>query len=76
MKHAIGLLYLATACVGFYWSLYLTLTGLYGVPFSVWYVQVSGPSYGDGVDIRVVERNGRIVSGYPTNLPRNPPGNP
>jgi hypothetical protein len=26
----------------------------------------------DGVDIRVVERDGRIVTGYPTNLPRNP----
>jgi RHS repeat-associated protein len=26
----------------------------------------------DGVDIRVVERDGRIVTAYPTNLPRNP----
>jgi hypothetical protein len=40
MKHAIGLLYLTTACVGFYWSLYLTLTGLYGVPFSGWYILI------------------------------------
>ena len=40
MKHAIGLLYLTTACVGFYWSVYLTLTGLYGVPFSMWYLLI------------------------------------
>lgn len=26
----------------------------------------------DGVDIRVVERDGRIVTSYPTNVPRNP----
>lgn len=26
----------------------------------------------DGVDIRVILRNGDIVTGYPTNLPRNP----
>jgi hypothetical protein len=38
MKHIIGLLYLTTASVGLYWSIYLTLTGLYGVPFSSWYV--------------------------------------
>jgi hypothetical protein len=40
MKHIIGLLYLATALVGFYWSIYLTLTGLYGLPFSTWYVVI------------------------------------
>jgi hypothetical protein len=40
MKHVIGLLYLATASVGFYWSIYLTLTGLYGLPFSPWYVVI------------------------------------
>lgn len=40
MKHAIGLLYIATALVGFYWSVYLTLTGLYGLPFSLWYAVV------------------------------------
>lgn len=26
----------------------------------------------EGVDIRVIERDNRIVTGYPTNLPRNP----
>lgn len=40
MKHAIGLLYVTTACVGFYWSLYLTFTGLYGVPFSGLYILI------------------------------------
>jgi hypothetical protein len=40
MRHVIGLLYLATALVGFYWSIYLTLTGLYGIPFSRWYVVI------------------------------------
>jgi hypothetical protein len=40
MKHIIGLLYLATALVGFYWSTYLTLTGLYGMPFSRWYIVI------------------------------------
>jgi hypothetical protein len=36
MKHAVGLLYVVTALVGFYWSIYLTLFGLYGAPFSPW----------------------------------------
>jgi hypothetical protein len=40
MRHIIGLLYLSTALVGFYWSIYLTLTGLYGIPFSVWYLVI------------------------------------
>jgi len=40
VKHVIGLLYLATALVGFYWSIYLTLIGLYGIPFSPWYVVI------------------------------------
>jgi uncharacterized membrane protein YadS len=40
MRHAIGLLYLGTALVGFYWSIYLTLTGLYGLPFSPWYAVI------------------------------------
>lgn len=40
MRHAIGLLYIATALVGFYWSIYLTLTGLYGLPFSLWYAVI------------------------------------
>ena len=30
-------LYLADSLVGLYWAIYLTLTGLYGVPFSSWY---------------------------------------
>lgn len=30
-------LYLADSAVGLYWAIYLTLTGLYGVPFSNWY---------------------------------------
>jgi hypothetical protein len=37
LRHLIGLLYVSTALVGFYWSIYLTLTGLYGIPFSAWY---------------------------------------
>lgn len=37
MKHVVGLIYLAAALVGFYWSIYLTFTGLYGLPFSPWY---------------------------------------
>lgn len=40
MKHLIGLLYVAAAMLGFYWSIYLTLTGLYGLPFSRWYVVI------------------------------------
>lgn len=40
MKHMIGLLYLSTAMIGFYWSTYLTLTGIYGVPFSRWYIVI------------------------------------
>jgi hypothetical protein len=40
MKYTIGLLYLSTAMIGFYWSIYLTLTGLYGIPFSRWYIVV------------------------------------
>ena len=38
MKILIGALYLSTALIGLYWSVYLTLAGLYGVPFSRWYV--------------------------------------
>lgn len=38
MRHIIGALYLITALVGCYWAAYLTMTGLYGVPFSRWYV--------------------------------------
>ena len=40
MRHLIGVLYLLTALVGLYWSVRLTLTGLYAVPFSPWYIVV------------------------------------
>lgn len=40
VKHVIGILYLSTALMGFYWAIYLTLTGFYGMPFSAWYVVV------------------------------------
>jgi hypothetical protein len=36
----IGVLYLLTAVLGALWAVNLTLTGLYGVPFSWWYVVV------------------------------------
>jgi hypothetical protein len=39
-KHLIGLLYVVTSLVGFYWSIYLTSFGLYGAPFSPWYVVI------------------------------------
>lgn len=38
MRHIVGLIYVATALVGMYWSIYLASTGAYGVPFSPWYV--------------------------------------
>lgn len=40
MRHLIGVLYLLTALVGLYWSVRLTLIGLYAVPFSPWYIVV------------------------------------
>lgn len=40
MKHLIGVLYVLTGLVGLYWSVRLTLTGLYAVPFSPWYIVV------------------------------------
>ncbi len=40
MRHLIGILYLLTALVGLYWSLWLTFLGLYNVPFSLWYVVI------------------------------------
>jgi hypothetical protein len=40
VKHVVGLLYVTTALLGFYWSVYLTLTQLYGVPFSGWYILI------------------------------------
>lgn len=38
MRHLVGGLYTITALTGLYWSIYLTMTGLYGVPFSRWYL--------------------------------------
>ncbi|MGE0407040.1 MAG: hypothetical protein AB7O65_12140 [Candidatus Korobacteraceae bacterium] len=40
MKHTVGMLYLLTAALGLYWSIYLTMTGMYGLPFSRWFVVV------------------------------------
>jgi hypothetical protein len=40
MRHLTGVLYLLTALVGLYWALWWTFTGLYGVPFSLWYVVI------------------------------------
>jgi hypothetical protein len=37
MRMTVTGLYLADCAVGLYWAVYLTLTGLYGVPFSKWY---------------------------------------
>lgn len=34
MRWAVGIIYMVTALVGLCWSVYLTLTGLYGLPFS------------------------------------------
>ncbi len=40
MKHVISLVYSATALVGLYFAVYLAMTGLYGVPFSLWYIVI------------------------------------
>lgn len=40
MKNLAGVLYLLTGLVGLYWSVQLTTTGLYGVPFSWWYAAI------------------------------------
>jgi uncharacterized membrane protein YhaH (DUF805 family) len=40
MKNPIGALYLLTGLVCLYWAVQLTLTGMYGTPFSWWYVAV------------------------------------
>lgn len=40
MKQLIGVLYVLTGLVGLFWSIRLTLTGLYAVPFSPWYILV------------------------------------
>jgi hypothetical protein len=37
MRLGIGILYLATALMGVGWTVYMSLAGLYGVPFSWWY---------------------------------------
>ena len=40
MRNPIGVLYLLTGLVCLYWSVQLTLTGMYGMPFSWWYAAV------------------------------------
>jgi len=42
LKIGTGVLYIATALIGFRWALYLTLTELYGLPFSWWYAVIFG----------------------------------
>jgi hypothetical protein len=37
-----GILYLLTGLVCLYWSIQLTLMGMYGTPFSWWYAAVAG----------------------------------
>jgi hypothetical protein len=40
LRIVIGFLYMLTGLVALYFSIQLTLTGLYGVPFSRWYAEV------------------------------------
>jgi uncharacterized membrane protein YhaH (DUF805 family) len=40
MRNSIGVLYLMTGLVCLYWSVQLTLTGMYGAPFSWWYAAI------------------------------------
>ncbi len=40
MKHVACVSYLLAALIGFYWSIWMTLTGLYGMPFSWWYAEL------------------------------------
>ena len=40
LRIGIGFLYMLTGLVALYFSIQLTLTGLYGVPFSRWYAEV------------------------------------
>jgi hypothetical protein len=40
MRNPIGVLYLLTGLVGLYWSVQLTLLGMYGMPFSWWYASI------------------------------------
>jgi uncharacterized membrane protein len=41
MRFLHGLLYLVVGLVGLYWSIELTLIGMYGVPFSWWYAAIA-----------------------------------
>lgn len=41
IKTSVGVLYLLTGFVGLYWALQLILMGMYGPPFSWWYVAVA-----------------------------------
>ena len=40
LRIGIGFLYMLTGLAALYFSIQLTLTGLYGVPFSRWYAEV------------------------------------
>jgi hypothetical protein len=40
MRNLTGILYLLTGLVGLYWSVQLTLLGIYGMPFSWWYASI------------------------------------
>jgi hypothetical protein len=40
MRHLVCVLYVLTAVTGFGWSVYFTMLGLYGVPFSWWTVEI------------------------------------
>jgi hypothetical protein len=40
MRNLTGVLYLLTGLVGLYWSVQLTLLGMYGMPFSWWYASI------------------------------------
>ncbi len=44
LRVIMGILYLLTGLVCLYWSLQLTLMGIYGTPFSWWYAAVAGGS--------------------------------
>jgi hypothetical protein len=41
LRVIVGMLYLLTGLVGLYWSIQLTLIGMYGAPFSWWYAAVA-----------------------------------
>jgi hypothetical protein len=41
MRFLYGLLYFLTGLVGIFWSIQLTLIGMYGVPFSRWYAAIA-----------------------------------